>query len=216
LEALKRLPVPLDALPETEIREWADLRDALASEGADGIAASQDLLDEFNRRVFQLLELGKSERILVEDFIHWNMLVNKGKVPREATKPPHLQTIHTYLRTLKAELDAFLGGRAGVEHSVDALPDEVSAIVAITLKTGTGSAPSVFNANDGAAASLAKTREDLLKKHSQWLYFARDFRVYADNTVYLLKPLEQILWTRRQAILDAGEVIAETLGQSNI
>lgn len=216
LDALKRLPVPLDALTETEVREWADLRDALANEGADGIAVSQDLLDEINRRVFQLLELGKSERILVEDFIHWNMLVNKGKVPREATKPPHLQTIHTYLRTLKAELDAFLEGCSEVEHSVDALCDEVSAIIAITLETGAASLPSVFNARDGAAASLAKTREHLLKKHSQWLYFARDLRVYADNTVYLLKPLEQILWTRRQAILDAGEVIAETLGQPNI
>ena len=52
-----------------------------------------------------------------------------------------------------------------------------------------------------------------MKQHSQWLYFARDLRVYADNTVYMLKPLEQIQWTSRQAILDAGEVIAETLGQ---
>jgi hypothetical protein len=31
----------------------------------------------------------------------------------------------------------------------------------------------------------------------------------------MLKPLEQIQWTSRQAILDAGEVIAETLGQQN-
>jgi len=216
LEALKCLPVPLDTLTETEIREWADLRDALANEGADGMAVSQDLLDEINRRVFQLLELGKSERILVEDFVRWNMLVNKGKVPLEATRPPHLQTIHNYLRTLKAELDAFLGGRAGAEHSVDGLHGEVSAIIAITLETGKGSVPSVFNAKDGAAASLAKTREHLLKKHSQWLYFDRDLRVYADNTIYFLKPLEQVLWTHRQALLDAGEVIAETLGQPNI
>ncbi len=215
LDALKHLPVPLDNLSETEIREWADLRDALANDGADGKAVSQQLLDEVNQRVIQLLGLGKAERILIEDFVRWNMQVIKGKVPRIVTKPPDRKTIGDYLKTLKAELDIFLGDNVGVRHSVDALCDEFSAIVAITVTTGSDTAPSVFCADDKAAASLAKTRAHLLKQHSQWLYFARDLRVYADNTVYMLKPLEQIQWTSRQAILDAGEVIAETLGQQN-
>jgi hypothetical protein len=215
LDALKHLPVPLDNLSETEIREWADLRDALANDGADGKAVSQQLLDEVNQRVIQLLGLGKAERILIEDFVRWNMQVIKGKVPRIVTKPPDRKTIGDYLKTLKAELDIFLGDNMGIRHSVDALCDEFSAIVAIAVTTGTDTAPSVFCADDKAAASLAKTRAHLLKQHSQWLYFARDLRVYADNTVYMLKPLEQIQWTSRQAILDAGEVIAETLGQQN-
>ena len=215
LDALKHLPVPLDNLSEAEIREWADLRDALANDGADGKAVSQQLLDEVNQRVIQLLGLGKAERILIEDFVCWNMQVIKGKVPRIVTKPPDRKTIGDYLKTLKAELDIFLGDNVGVRHSVDALCDEFSAIVAITVTTGSDTAPSVFCADDKAAASLAKTRAHLLKQHSQWLYFARDLRVYADNTLYMLKPLEQIQWTSRQAILDAGEVIAETLGQKN-
>ena len=215
LDALKHLPVPLDNLSEAEIREWADLRDALANDGADGKAVSQQLLDEVNQRVIQLLGLGKAERILIEDFVRWNMQVIKGKVPRIVTKPPDRKTIGDYLKTLKAELDIFLGDNVGVRHSVDALCDEFSAIVAIAVTTGSDTAPSVFCADDKAAASLAKTRAHLLKQHSQWLYFARDLRVYADNTLYMLKPLEQIQWTSRQAILDAGEVIAETLGQKN-
>ncbi|MCG2777630.1 MAG: SAM-dependent methyltransferase [Desulfobacterales bacterium] len=215
LDTLKHLPVPLDNLSEAEIREWADLRDALANEGIDGKAVSQKLLDEVNQSVIKLIGLGKSERILIEDFVRWNMQIIKGKVPRIVTKPPDRKTISGYLKTLKVELDIFLGDNLGIRHTVDALCDEFSAIVAIAVTTGADTAPSVFRADDKAAASLAKTREHLLKQHSQWLYFARDLRVYADNTVYMLKPLEQIQWTSRQAILDAGEVIAETLGQQN-
>jgi hypothetical protein len=215
LDALKHLPVPLDGLSETGIRQWADLRDALANDGAEGNAVSQQLLDAMNQSVIQLLELGKAERILMEDFVRWNMQMIKGKVPSIVTKPPDRKTIGAYLKTLKAELDIFLGDNVGVRHLVNALCDEFSAIVAIAVTTATDTAPSVFCADDKAAASLAKTREHLLKQHSQWLYFARDLRVYANNTVYMLKPLEQIQWTSRQAILDAGEVIAETLGQHN-
>jgi hypothetical protein len=215
LDALKHLRVPLDNLSEAEIRQWAGLRDALADEGADGKAVSQKLLDEVNQSVIQLLGLGKAEQILIEDFVRWNMQIIKGKVPRIVTKPPDRQTIGAFLKTLKAELDIFLGDSMGVRHSVDALCDELSAIVAIAVKTGADTAPSIFRADEKAAISLAKTRDLLLKQHSQWLYFARDLRVYADNTVYMLKPLEQIQWTSRQAILDAGEVIAETLGQQN-
>jgi hypothetical protein len=215
LDALKHLPVPLDNLSEAEIREWADFRDALANDGADGKAVSQKLLDEVNQRVIQLLGLGKAERILIEDFVRWNMQVIQGKVPRIVTRPPDCKTIIGYLRTLKAELDIFLGDNVGVRHTVDALCDEFSAIVAIAVTTDADTAPSVFRADEKAAISLAKTRDHLLKQHSQWLYFARDLRVYADNTLYMLKPLEQIQWTSRQAILDAGEVIAETLGQQN-
>jgi hypothetical protein len=31
------------------------------------------------------------------------------------------------------------------------------------------------------------------------------------DTIYCFKPMQALHWTQRQAILDAGEVIAETL-----
>jgi len=168
-----------------------------------------------NHRVAQLLGLRNSEQILIEDFVNWNMQTIQGKVPRPITASPNDQTIHGYLMTLKSELDAFLGDYVGVSHTVDATYDGISAIIAIATKKGTGFAPSVFSANERATKSLARAREHLLKQHSQWLYFTRNLRIYADNTMYMFKPMEQIQWTRRQAILDAGEVISETLGQQN-
>lgn len=216
LAALKHLPVPLAKLSETEISEWADLYDVLAKEGVGGKAVSKNLLKEVNHRAIRLLGLRYSEQVLIEDFVNWNMQTIKGKVPPEVTASPNAQVMQDYLHTLKSDLDNFVGEQAGIRHSVNAMYDDgLSAIIAISIKTGGTFAPSLFRANAKAAQSLAKAREHLLKQHSQWLYFARNLRIYADNTMYMLKPMEQIQWTRRQAILDAGEVISETLGQQN-
>ena len=215
LDALKLLPVPLDGLSKSEIREWAELRDALATEGSDGKSVSQKMIDEVNQRVIRLLGLGKAEQMLIQDFVRWNMQTIKGTVPDIVTKIPEQKVISGYLKTLKDELDIFLGDSVDARHTVNVLCDEFSAIIAITLSRDSDTAPSIFRADEEAAIFLANTRKHLLKQHSQWLYFARDLRVYMDNTVYLLKPLEQIQWTRRQAILDAGEVIAETLEHRN-
>lgn len=215
LNALKYLPVPLSSLSDAEAQEWADLRDTLANEGSAGNPFPHELLNEMNSRVIQLLGLGKREQILIEDFVRWNLMIIKGKVPIMVTTSPNEHIISGYLKILKNELDGFLGKSVEVRHTVDALCDELSAIVAITVTTKKETTPSIYYADEKATTSLAKTRDHLLKQHRQWLYFARDLRVYANNTLYMLKPMEQIQWTRRKAILDAGEVIAETLGQQN-
>jgi hypothetical protein len=123
--------------------------------------------------------------------------------------------MEAYLNMLQSELDIFLGDNIGLRHSVDVLHDEISAFIAIGIMTRAHAPPGIYLAEKEASIFLAETRNHLLKRHSQWLYFARDLRVYTDNTVYMLKPLEQLHWTARQAILDAGEVIAETLGKQN-
>lgn len=63
-----------------------------------------------------------------------------------------------------------------------------------------------------AAADLAEVRRQVRRKHSQWLYFERELRLFdtAGNTC-IVKPLERLHWTESQAYLDAGTVIAETL-----
>ena len=216
LAALKNIPVPIARLSETELSEWAELYDVLAKEGIGGKAISKDLLDEVNKRVIRVLGLRNSEMVLIGDFVNWNMRTIKGKVPRQVTAAPNVQTMQDYLHTLKAELDDFVGNQLGIKHSVDAMHDAgVSAIIAISIKADGAGKSSLFRADDNASKSFAKTRELLLKQHSQWLYFDRNLRIYADKTMHMLKPMERIQWTRRQAILDAGEIIFETFGQQS-
>jgi hypothetical protein len=76
--------------------------------------------------------------------------------------------------------------------------------------------PCIMRGHETTARELERTRALLLKRHHcQWLYFERGLRIYHDGAMYVFKPLEMIHWTRRQAILDAGEIVAETLGEQN-
>ncbi len=212
LDALKGLPVPLGVLTDAELHEWAGMQEELASESRGGITDLNASLRRINSRVHQLLGLSRTEVILIEDFVRWNMQMIKGKVPAEVVAPPTATAIDSYLSTLKAELDEFVGRDSGITHNLHASQADDSAMISIALVQGDAEQPSIQNANEQTATELAQVRKHLLQRHSQWLYFERCLKIYDHGTMYVFKPLEMIHWTRRQAILDAGEIIAETLG----
>jgi hypothetical protein len=211
LDALKMLPIPLDRLGEKDLNDWAEFHAALVTESSQAGAVSDSSLQEVNSRVYQLLGLSRSERILVEDFVHWNMQMVKGKVNDEIISPPKPNAMQSYLNILKGELDDFIGQDSGTAHEIKAVKSDDSAMISISLVQGKASQPNIYEASKQAAASLFQTKEHLLCRHSQWLYFERCLKIYDHGAMYIFKPLEMIHWTRRQAILDAGEIIAETL-----
>ena len=213
LDALLGLPVPLGQLTKAEMRDWAGLQEQLASESTGGVAPSAASLREIDSRVYRLLGLTPAECVLIEDFVRLNMQLVKGKVPPKAVAPPTDRAIHAYLTAMKSELDEFAGRDAGVSHDLRAVRAGDSAMVAIRLvHEAAAQPPTVAEAGGQTAAALARTQEHLVRRHSQWLYFERCLKVYQDGAMYVFKPLEMIHWTHRQAILDAGEIIAETLG----
>ena len=211
-DALLGIPMPFDKLSEDELCEWAKLRDRLASEYV-GCAPTEAILREIDERVYGLLGLSRAERILIDDFIGWNLRMIKGKVSDEVLKPPADDAILSYLAVLKGELDAFIEGGEGVRHEVCALCGNGVAMVVIRIADGAPcKKPYILHGRETTAKELERTRTLLLKRHhSQWLYFERGLKIYHDGAMYVFKPLEMIHWTRRQAILDAGEIIAETL-----
>lgn len=212
LGALRDIPVPLCQLTDAELRDWAALQESLADESGAGVPPSKEALSEVDARVYALLGLTPSERILVEDFVQWNLRLIKGKVPPEIVAPPTVQTIDTYLATLKSELDSFIGQDAGLSHDLHAVQAEASAMLSIRLRPGNAVPPTVVKAGEETSLALERTGKNLLRSHSQWLYFERSLKIYEDGTMYVFKPFETIHWTRRQAILDAAEIVAETLG----
>lgn len=212
LDALLGLPVPLGQLTDAELRHWARLQGQLISESSGGVTPSDASLREIDARVYRLLGINPAERILIEDFVHWSMQLVQGKVPADVVAPPTDRAMNSYMIALQGELDEFVRSDAGVSHDLHAVRAGTSAMVAIRLVHGAAQPPSLVNAGERTAAALARTQEHLLRRHSQWLYFERCLKVYQDGAMYVFKPLEMIHWTRRQAILDAGEVVAETLG----
>jgi hypothetical protein len=212
LDALRNIPVPLGELSDAELREWAALQESLAAESDPGSPPRESSLREVDARVCRLLGLSPAERILVEDFVHWNMKVVKGKVPPEVVAPPKDAALQRYLKVLKKELDDFIGQSTGLSHELQAVRSETSAVLVVQLVRGTARPPTVSTAGEQTGNTLEGARQHLLRRHSQWLYFERSLKIYQEDVMYVFKPLEAIHWTRRQAILDAGEIVAETLG----
>jgi hypothetical protein len=215
LDALRDIPVALGELTDAELRDWAALQESMAAETGAGIPPSKESLSEVDARVYQTLGLIPSERILVEDFVRWNMQLVKGKVPSQVVAPPSDPAIDAYLTLLRSELDEFVGRDAGLSHDLNVVRSKTSAMLVVRLLRGTPRSPIVVKAGDVTAVELERTREHLLRRHSQWLYFERSLKIYQDGAMYFFKPLEAIHWTRRQAILDAGEIVAETLGSQD-
>ena len=114
---------------------------------------------------------------------------------------------------LQKELDGFIGQENPHGHRIEAIQGNDSSMVRIELVGAKhkNQKPVVHITGTETSRHLDQIRLNLLKRHSQWLYFDRALKIYEGATTYLFKPMERIHWTQTQALLDADELIAETL-----
>lgn len=229
LNALLALPVPIARLTANELTEWASLQRELAT-GSVGeneeLTSDQNtshrrvsLIAELNERVFKLLGMRPVERWLVEDFVQLHIALNKGKVTDDVRRAPTDDDRQTYLLALRQCLDGFLTVERGLRHKLEVLADRESALLSVSLvKSKTSIEPVVINADNPASRNLKTIRDRLRSKHSQWVYFDRNLKVYdpKHGVLYQFKPLQRLHWTRRQAVLDADDIIAETMTEGGV
>jgi hypothetical protein len=226
LDTLKRAPVPITGLSESELREWGELQTDLASLSSKKFAgralSSEDErnftagLSDLNERVFKLLGLKRQERWLVNDFVHLHLQLNKGKVTPDVLRQPKSSERQEYLVALRDCLDGFFSSERKLRHRLTVLADYDSAMLSIGLTSSTAAIePSFLKADDPSAADLKVIRDSLRSRHSQWVYFDRALKMYDQGrgVLYQFKPLQRLYWTRRQAVLDADDIIAETLAE---
>ncbi len=227
--SLRELPIPLSDLSSGELNEWCALQKALADKTNGNIVESEfafgathpisPLITELNNRVFDILRLRKVERWLVEDFIQFSLDLNKGKVTSEVMRTVTPDERQRYLIALRECLDGFLTEGRGLSHKLEILADDRHAMLSVTLvRSLIPIEPVVFKADDPASRNLKTIRDRLRAKHSQWIYFDRNLKVYdpAKSVLYQFKPLQLLHWTRRQAVLDADDIIAETLSVGGV
>jgi len=211
--SLRTLPMPLAGLPQKDIEEWADMhRDIVVSAQLDE-ARLDGLLRDMNRRVFDLAGLRPHERDIVSDLIQVRMEIVDGKIGEKATRPPETEEATAYLRELRNNLDQFIEEQKGSRHKVEAWHDEPGALICIELVKDAGRAlPVAFHkAHGGLQREIARIPEHLRQQHSQWVYFERNLRIYDGPRVYLFKPMQRVHWTKTQAYVEAGEIIADVL-----
>jgi type I restriction-modification system DNA methylase subunit len=224
LRTLNLLPMPLNLLNDNELNDWCNIQIDLATLSQkqfsdmgwqlDDKEKFESLIDEMNSRVFDLLQLRPSEQILVQDFVNLHFELMSGKVSTETTRAPKPEEMRGYFATLRDSLDDFLSGDQGIRHKIEALHNSYSAIFSVSITNANDAIPiNILDATSEEAKSLRTICDNLRLRHSQWVYFDRGLKVYENGTLYQFKPMQRIHWSRRQAILDADEIIAETLNE---
>jgi hypothetical protein len=118
-----------------------------------------------------------------------------------------------YARTLRSELDTFVGKSSSTRHRVEVLVSDGSGLIAVSLVANDANQQPVkiWDASNGASNVLTTARTNLTERRSQWLYFNRNLLLYDGSQTYIVKPLQHLHWTRTQATQDAGEIIADSL-----
>lgn len=240
-ETLEIIPVPCTDLSQNELSDWLDLHSRLVHASPtrpkkplpsrarkpspdqlrlpfdtnEPHAPLSELICELNDRVYRLLGLRDTERMLVEDFVYFKRFANKGKVAEGAAGVPDPGELEQYARVLKSELDEFFEDNPNLRHKVVVQHDERSRTGMVEvelLRDHRGPLPvKVERADASTSADFERARRQVREKRSQWLYFERNLRIYEGSRVFLMKPLQRLHWLRSQALLDADTIIAETL-----
>ncbi len=210
LAALKQLPVPdLSA----SLGGFSALYHQLEKELAQGERIPSKFKKVINTLAFDALQLRDSERVLIEDFVKVNLLKIEGRRDPELLRQPGPEEAEAYLHTLCASIEGFFSAS---EHPprcrIEGIHDSATAFIEIALNEDPVGDPILRRADAAEAKELREARENLLKQHRQWIYFNRRLITYANSRLYLSKPFQRLYWTRRQAVLDADELIAEGLG----
>ncbi len=234
LEAMKQLPIPFDSANRDQLHVWSELHSAVVEAWrteqsqredrdrplfapktkAAGSPTLKQLEREMNDHVYQLLGLRDRERWLVEDLVHVRMDLIQGKVSEQATRPPTTAELQAYAEVFQGELDSFVASDPELHHEIVVVHDSQSAMIQIHMTRDPRSGNDrthVCTADGATAREFTAIRGKLRKQHSQWVYFDRNLRIYSGRKTYLFKPMQMLQWTRSQALLDAGEIIAETL-----
>jgi len=138
-----------------------------------------------------------------------------GKVEAHAVGAPTDSQLQKYARVLKKELDAFVGDGVQTRHAIDLWNDGVQGVIQIDLGRRNGGVEvHPRSKNIPVLQQPTKIRAHLESNFAQWRYFNRNLRLFAEDRVYLFKPMQRFHWLESQAVLDAGEVIAQVLDEA--
>ena len=230
LDALKQMPCPLFDLSRAELKRWVSLHEKLCKttprvvgkQSSTPSLFDQDdpldaLLAELNDLVSKSLGLSERDRALISDFVNIRFELNDGKVGRPAVRKPESSELKLYAKRLQQELDSYVGEDSEYRHAVSIISDDQTGMISVDfVKSSSSASITVSTADRDSSAVLATTRRELQHQVGQWLYFNRNLRIHEGTKTYLLKPMQRFHWTESQAMVDASEVIGETLAAQEV
>lgn len=222
LRVLRELPLPdcLARRDRSAIDSWARLHDELSAVDAASSTTNRAghetrrvaLMAQLNKTVNASLNLREQDRIRISDFVDVFLGLRDGKIEERAVRKPEQAELSAYAERLRYDLDAFIGQDPRVTHSVDVWHDGQQGVIQIDLLPR-ASGVTVHPAAQGVAVmqQVADLRRHLATRFAQWRYFNRNLRIFADDRVYLFKPMQRFHWVESQAMQDAAEIVGLVL-----
>jgi len=212
LKSLRCLPVPFTEA--SDLTAWEALHQRISEACADRDDFNLlEFVKALNFLTFESLKLSSRGRAAVYDLVHVRFGLTRGKRSKKAIGKPTRDECAAYARMIRDELDGFLNGTSKARHRVQVLSGDTSGLAAITIAPHAESPldVEVVDATSAQANIMRATRDTLIERRAQWLYYDRNLRIYDGPSTYLLKPFQRLHWTRTQAIADAQEIIADSL-----
>ena len=211
-KSLRSLPVPFE--DPAILKNWERLYSRLESKTAGRDDFDQEeWVKELNNLTFESLRFDSRARAAVHDLVRVRFAFTRGKAGREAVRQPSLDELEGYARTLRNDLDNFVGESSSIRHRVEVLFSGESGLVGVDIVRDikVRQPIRVLQSNDAAAKQMQIARSMLTERRNQWLYFNRNLRIYDGSKTYILKPPQRLYWTQTQAMQDAGEIIADSI-----
>jgi len=211
-KALRSLPVPFE--DHAVLKNWERLYSRLESKtvGKDDFD-DEEWVREINDLTYESLRFDSRARAAVHDLVHVRFAFTRGKGGSDAVREPSIAELEAYARTLRDDLDSFVGESSSNRHRINLLFGGGSGLVAVEIvpDTKVHQPIHVLRSDHRAANELRITRSMLTEHRSQWLYFNRNLRIYDASRTYILKPLQRLNWTQTQAMQDAGEILSDCI-----
>lgn len=225
LGVLRSLPIALPEPGSSEMQTWVDLHSELVSSSIelDGTRGPQldpnasskhdALIMALNKKIYEALELDEREQQIISDFVSVRSGLNDGGLAERSISVPDQERMLAYGQRLKNELDDFVSEISSKRHTVHIVFDRQSAFVEVRYakNAARGCDVLVQDADASGHQVLGNARDIVRKRYNQWIYFDRNLRIYLGKEVYILKPMQTVHWTQTQAMLDASQIISETI-----
>jgi hypothetical protein len=212
LTALRGLPVPFTE--SSDLTAWEELHQRISEACSDRDDFNlPEFVKALNALTFESLKLSARGRAAVHDLVQVRFGLTRGKRSKKAIEKPTRDECAAYARMVRDELDGFLNGTSKARHRVPVLSGDTSGLAALAIAPEAEKPldVEVVDASSAQANIMRATRDTLIERRAQWLYYDRNLRIYDGPSTYLLKPFQRLHWTRTQAIADAQEIIADSL-----
>ncbi|MEN0048552.1 MAG: N-6 DNA methylase [Bacteroidota bacterium] len=164
--------------------------------------------------IWNALELSKTEKILIEDFLEYTLDAFQNKQKSIAYNPTNTNDRQQHAEFLCKTMNQYVDydKELSVWANVFELSPRIPLNVTILYFNQDKQADEIITLPEKQIGQILRQMEKhSYEAHSESIYYRRFFRYYADDKLYIIKPNEKRFWSRSIAINDADEIIAEIL-----